>query len=43
MGDAVHETLIQIVAQQGRMSREESEAYLRNMSDNHKYQSDVFD
>jgi sulfite reductase alpha subunit-like flavoprotein len=43
MGDAVHEALVQIVIKEGGLSREASEAYLRNLSNAYKYQADVFD
>eukprot|EP01122_Echinamoeba_exundans_P001622 TRINITY_DN11641_c0_g1_i1.p1 TRINITY_DN11641_c0_g1~~TRINITY_DN11641_c0_g1_i1.p1 ORF type:complete len:673 (-),score=98.26 TRINITY_DN11641_c0_g1_i1:100-2118(-) len=43
MGDGVHEALINIVADEGKMSRQSAEEFLKKRSDAHKYQSDLFD
>jgi sulfite reductase (NADPH) flavoprotein alpha-component len=42
MARDVHETLIQIVADQGRIEREAAEAYVRNLAAEHRYQRDVY-
>ena len=42
MAKDVHETLIQIVGREGDLSWEEAEGYLRSLSDDHRYQKDVY-
>jgi sulfite reductase (NADPH) flavoprotein alpha-component len=42
MARDVHETLIQIVAEQGRVDRATAENYVRNLAGDHRYQRDVY-
>ncbi|WP_225421548.1 assimilatory sulfite reductase (NADPH) flavoprotein subunit [Sphingomonas parva] len=42
MARDVHETLIRIVAEQGRVDRDTAEAYVRNLASDHRYQRDVY-
>jgi sulfite reductase (NADPH) flavoprotein alpha-component len=42
MARDVHETLIRIVAEQGRAERETAEAYVRKLAADHRYQRDVY-
>ena len=42
MARDVHETLIRIVAEQGRVERETAEAYVRKLAADHRYQRDVY-
>jgi sulfite reductase (NADPH) flavoprotein alpha-component len=42
MARDVHETLIQIVADQGRVDRDTAEDYVRNLASDHRYQRDVY-
>lgn len=42
MARDVHETLIRIVAEQGRLERESAETYVRNLASEHRYQRDVY-
>lgn len=42
MARDVHETLIRIVAEQGRVEREGAEAYVRQLAADHRYQRDVY-
>jgi sulfite reductase (NADPH) flavoprotein alpha-component len=42
MARDVHETLIAIVAQEGRVDRDTAEDYVRNLAANHRYQRDVY-
>ena len=42
MARDVHETLIEIVAQEGRVTRETAEAYVKNLASDHRYQRDVY-
>ncbi|WP_281888623.1 sulfite reductase subunit alpha [Paenibacillus sp. YYML68] len=42
MAKDVHNTLIDIIEKEGAMSREEAEAYLNHMQEQHRYQRDVY-
>ena len=42
MARDVHETLIRIVAEQGRVERDTAEAYIRKLASDHRYQRDVY-
>ncbi|MFD1736367.1 sulfite reductase subunit alpha [Bacillus salitolerans] len=42
MAKDVHETLINIIAQEGNMTQEEAEAYLNDMQKQKRYQRDVY-
>ena len=42
MARDVHETLIRIVAEQGRADREAAEAYVKKLAADHRYQRDVY-
>jgi sulfite reductase (NADPH) flavoprotein alpha-component len=42
MARDVHETLIRIVAEQGRVERETAESYVKNLASDHRYQRDVY-
>jgi sulfite reductase (NADPH) flavoprotein alpha-component len=38
----VHETLIQIVAAEGRVDHDTAQDYVRNLASDHRYQRDVY-
>jgi sulfite reductase (NADPH) flavoprotein alpha-component len=42
MARDVHQTLIQIVSEQGRVDLETAEAYVRGLASDHRYQRDVY-
>ena len=42
MARDVHNTLVEIVETEGKMSREEAEAYLAEMKKQKRYQRDVY-
>jgi sulfite reductase (NADPH) flavoprotein alpha-component len=42
MAPDVHEALISVVSEEGRLSREAAEAYLRSLERDHRYQRDVY-
>jgi sulfite reductase (NADPH) flavoprotein alpha-component len=42
MAKDVHETLIRIVSDQGRVDRDTAEAYVRGLATDHRYQRDVY-
>jgi sulfite reductase (NADPH) flavoprotein alpha-component len=42
MARDVHETLIRIVSEQGRVDRDTAEDYVRNLASDHRYQRDVY-
>ncbi len=42
MAPDVHETLISIVAEEGRLQREGAEEYVRALQRGHRYQRDVY-
>jgi sulfite reductase (NADPH) flavoprotein alpha-component len=42
MARDVHDTLIRIVAEQGRVDHETAEDYVRNLASDHRYQRDVY-
>ena len=42
MARDVHETLIRIVSEQGRVDRDTAEDYVRNLAGDHRYQRDVY-
>jgi sulfite reductase (NADPH) flavoprotein alpha-component len=42
MAKDVHNTLIDIIAAEGSMTREEAEAYLNEMQEQGRYQRDVY-
>jgi sulfite reductase (NADPH) flavoprotein alpha-component len=42
MARDVHETLIEIVASEGRLQRDSAEEYVRNLQRDHRYQRDVY-
>jgi sulfite reductase (NADPH) flavoprotein alpha-component len=42
MARDVHETLIQIVSEQGRVDRDTAEDYVRRLASDHRYQRDVY-
>ena len=42
MAKDVHETLIRIVGEQGRVDRDTAEAYVRGLATDHRYQRDVY-
>ena len=42
MAKDVHEALISVIGKEGAMSREDAEGYLKRLSDEHRYQRDVY-
>jgi len=42
MAKDVHQTLLDIIAEQGNLSAEQAEQYLKDLRSNKRYQKDVY-